>query len=740
MIFRQSVSRQTGRRHCPGWLVAMLLSGCTATPPPPTPVDLTPSAQGPRNPTAIAPGGGAPPPTPLSLVPSQPGVPHPQAYFARGTGALVGTPPVLASTTLATAGADGVTLDFSNAEIRDVARSVLGELLALNYVVDPQIQGQITIQTSRPIPRESVLSTLEIAFRTAGVALVQVDGIWRVVPLANAARGAPLSAGRSGPGYSTRIIPLHWVSAADLQRAIEPLLPTGTLLRADTARNILIVSGADQDVADVVENVAVFDVDTLQALSFALVPLRSAQARAVAAELPKVLGTEGGPAAGMVKFVPLERLNAILVTSLQPAYLERARAWIERLDLGGDSIERRIYVYRVQNGRAADLAAVLGKLLGIGGAAAPASPAAGPSLDTQSAPAGLPAPGDVGPTGLPAPTTGNPPSGNPSTGNPSTGATLPDVLQGPLPNASANASGDGGVRITADEANNALLVLAAPQEWGTIQAALAQLDIEPLQVLIDTSIAEVTLTGQLNYGLQYFFSSGNFQFNQIQNATGSLASSFPGLNLIYAGGNGVNVILQLLEQLTTVRVLSSPDLLVLNNQKARLQVGDQVPIATQSAISTQTSTAPIVNSIEYRDTGVILQITPRVNASGLVLLDISQEVSAVSKTTSSDLDSPTIQQRRVASSVAIQDGQTVALGGLISDTRTDERSGIPILKDIPYLGFLFGIRDVSTTRTELLVLITPHVVRDRNSAIAVTEELRRKLPLLTQTAAPKHSQ
>jgi general secretion pathway protein D len=250
-------------------------------------------------------------------------------------------------------------------------------------------------------------------------------------------------------------------------------------------------------------------------------------------------------------------------------------------------------------------------------------------------------------------------------------------------------------------------------------------------VLIEASIAEVTLTGQLNYGVQYFVNSGRFGFNQVENTTGVLASAFPGLNLIYSGGANTNVIIEALEQLSTVKVLSSPDLLVLNNQKARLQVGDQVPIATQSAVSTLTAGSPIVNSIEYRDTGVILEITPRVNANGLVALDISQEVSAVAQTTTSTLDSPTIQQRRINSSVSVQDGQTIVLGGLIQDSRTDTKSGIPILKDIPYLGVLFSLRNLSTSRTELLVLITPHVVRDRESARAVTDELRSKLPLLT---------
>ena len=189
------------------------------------------------------------------------------------------------------------------------------------------------------------------------------------------------------------------------------------------------------------------------------------------------------------------------------------------------------------------------------------------------------------------------------------------------------------------------------------------------------------------------------------------------------------MILQALSELTRVQVLSSPNLLVLNNQSARIQVGDQVPIATQSAVSTISPGAPQVNSIEYRDTGVILNITPRVNASGLVLLDMAEEVSNANTTTTSSISSPTISQRRVRSSVAVSDGQTIVLGGLIQDLRTQNKNGVPFLQDIPVLGWLFGTHSNGLTRTELIVLITPHVIRSSDDARAITQELRRAVPM-----------
>lgn len=298
-----------------------------------------------------------------------------------------------------------------------------------------------------------------------------------------------------------------------------------------------------------------------------------------------------------------------------------------------------------------------------------------------------------------------------------------------------------GVRITADEANNALVILANAQDYAVIEAALRKLDIKPLQVMIEATVAEVTLTDKLNLGLQYYLKTGNFQAVLSEGAKNNINVPFPGFNFIpgfdfaFSTVAGSQVLLDALKSLTEVKVLSSPTLMVLNNQTGRLQVGDQVPIAVQSAVGVLAPGSPVVNSIEYRDTGVILRVTPRVNASGSVLLDISEEVSEVSATTSSTLNSPTISQRRLLSSVLTSDGETIALGGLIRDSQTRGRSGIPGLVDIPVLGNLFGTRGTSTTRTELIVLITPKVIRSREDGSAVTRELLQKVPLISQFPA-----
>ena len=287
------------------------------------------------------------------------------------------------------------------------------------------------------------------------------------------------------------------------------------------------------------------------------------------------------------------------------------------------------------------------------------------------------------------------------------------------------------IRIIADEANNALVILATPEEYRMIDAALTKLDVVPLQVLIESTIAEVELNDELEYGVQWFFQSGSSQFNLSEPADpGSAPRAFPdftGFSYLFASADDIRVTLNALSTLTDVNIISSPSLMVLDNQTAEIQVGDQVPIASQSAVSVVDPDAPIVNSIEYFDTGVILRVTPRVNAGGLVTMEIEQEVSDVGETLTSGIDSPTIDQRRILTTVAIQSGETVTLGGLIRDRRAELESGIPVLREIPVLGKLFGQSFESAARTELLVLITPRVVRSQLDARQVTEELRKRI-------------
>ena len=440
----------------------------------------------------------------------------------------------------------------------------------------------------------------------------------------------------------------------------------------------------------------------------------------------------------------------------QEAYIDQAQSWIQRLDRGMEADKRQLYVYFVQNGRAKELAEIVGEALSADVAQTDARSEArlGPGLlpGEISSPASASALGGSQSYGS---------SNQPVGGSQSEGQNPADVYDFDEPPQStgfltdrqtASAGPDIGIsggpeqqqqfgsfRIVADARNNALLVYATSTEFELVSAALTKLDIVPLQVFIEATIAEVTLNDTLKYGLEWFFDVGNSTITF--NTTGVTTSQPKPNNLIFTQAPGfsylfatsdIRVVLNALTQITDVNVISSPTLLVLDNEPARLQVGDQVPISVRSSTSVTDSDAPVVNEIEYRDTGVILDLIPRVNSSGLVVLDIIQEVSDVASstvtgTTVTQTISPTISQRRIASTVAVKSGETVALGGLIRDNKANTVTGVPLLSDIPVLGNLFKTTTDFQRRTELLVLLTPRVVRDSVDARTVTDELRRRL-------------
>jgi len=627
---------------------------------------------------------------------------------------------------------DAVTLNFVNADVREVAKVVMGDLLALNYVVDPRAQGTVTVQTGRAVPRADLLPTLEVIFRASGFDLSQAAGVWRIQPIAAGRGNEPGVARAIGAGGGVQVIPLRYASAAELKRTLEGVAPAGIAVQADTTRNQIVLAGPRDDVAAMAALVGSFDVDWLGGMAYSLYPLQSGVAATMAADLERVYGNaEPGAAAGAVRFVPIERMNAILIIAASPANLERARQWVDRLDRGGDEETQGLHVFYVQNSRAADLAAVLAELFSSRDVRS-VLPQTAPALAQSEARA----------TG-----TGESPAPNGAAAQPSAGTTpqassraqegrreaaaqrtpsaAPASALFGLDAASGRQS-DTRIRIVADEKNNALLIYARPRDWRMIEAALRRLDVVPQQVMIEATIVEVTLNDRLRYGLQWFIREGNFQSLLTQGLTAAALPVVPGFNFAFTGG-GSEVILSALKELTELHVVSSPQVMVLDHQTAVLQVGDRVPVPVQQAVSVVDPAAPIVNSIEYRDTGVILKVTPRVNASGQILMEIEQEVSDVTRTTSSDLNAPTITQRRIVSTVAVQNGETVALGGLISDGGARARSGIPGLSEIPILGALFGARTVETDRRELLVMLTPRAVRSPGEAQAMTDDLRRRL-------------
>jgi general secretion pathway protein D len=599
-----------------------------------------------------------------------------------------------------------VSINLSGVEVHVFARAVLGEILGLPFAVDPAAKGQVSLVTPHPISRADAIPAVEEALAAASLALVLRGGVYTILPMEAAKGQAPAG---PGPGFGTEVVTLKFANPDQIKRLIDPVLPN-VITATDPASRTVTLGGISGQRRAARALISQFDVDWMRGMSFGLFIPKTTDARLIAPELEKLINAPGSTTAGLVRLIPMERLNGIIAVATRPEYLEDVRRWVEVLDREGMSSERRLYVYRVQNGRATDLADVL--VSAFGGEATGGSSGQGKSpTSSTSSSAGFgakPAPMSLAPG--------------------ENASAAPKTLPGQSPTPAAGHGEGSGLVVTADETNNAVIAYATPREYALIEDALSKLDLPPLQVVIEAAITEVTLNDTLRYGTQWYFQEHGNQLALSEGTTAHPVQNFPGAAYTVFTNGYISATISALSTVTHVQVLSAPNLLVLNNQTASLQVGDQVPIATGSSVSTVAANAPVVNSIDYRDTGVILKVTPRVNSSGLVLLDISQEVSQVAPVSKDNpIESPVIQERKIASSIAVRDGQTIALGGLISDNSSKGRTGIPYLSAIPILGALAGNRDNSRVRTELLVLLSPRVVRTAEQAQAVSDEIRSKI-------------
>lgn len=688
--------------------------------------------------------------------PGNPAAAQPRSY--PGTGTFVDPVKSQSRSAVGTVNGEGVSLDLVDATIPEAARAVLGDVMNVTYVVSDKLKGTVTLKTARPISQEGLLEVFESVLELQGAAVVVDGGVYKVLPRDEAvAAGKQLriSSGnmRRGAGVATEIVPLKYVSAAEMERILKSVAPQSTISKADTARNLLILTGTRSELESMIEIVGTFDVDWMRGMSFGIFPVETADTEAIAQELDTIFANDQeGPTKGMVRFVPNARLKAILVITSRPQYLQRAETWIKRIDMAGQATEKRAFVYHVQYRPVQELARVLQKLYAPQGAAiadrtaGQDSPITNPEIVTPD-----PLTGDLG---TPPATVGHrSQAGAPgafaapgltNNAKAATAAVAPETANetGAVPSDQAQSrSGmlahpppddrQSGVSIVADDSNNSLIISATPGEIRRIKQVLAEIDRLPSQILLEATIAEVTLNDDLKFGLRWFFEKGASEFRLTDSALGSIAPVFPGFSYFLNTPNA-RVVLNALANVTDVNVVSSPSLMVLNNKKAVLQIGDEVPVATQSAVSVLTPDAPIVNSIAFRNTGVLLNLIPRVSEDGRVLLEIEQEVSDVKATTTSSIDSPTIQQRRIKTTVAVQNGGSVMLAGLMQDKATRKREQVPLAGDIPLVGNLFKNKNDTISRTELLIAITPHVVTDDRQMGMIAAEFRDRLNLSTR--------
>ena len=621
-----------------------------------------------------------------------------------------------------TATTDGFSLAFVDADVRRVVDAVMGSMLNADYSIDPAVTGNITLRTARPVTRAELIPLLETALRGVDAVIIGEGRSYRILPrsaarsfapIANAADGSATGGGVATPGYATEVVTLDKGSAREIARLLQQFLGKDVVAGTDLARNQVIITGTAEERQAARDIIKRFDVDALAAMNIEVYKLSNVDAQTLVGELERIFAPPYDIIGSRIRLVALPRLRSVLAIAADRGDLARIEPWIRRLDAGGSG-KRTLYSYAVQNGRARDLARSLQLVLGMGSGDSGAGFTSSPSV-VQNNGGGTATDGNAG-----AGAAGNSDGGFGNAGARSDSGSSTSSSYG---SGGGSIGGTGsGARIVPNEENNSLLIYANGEDYDFIREALDKLDQPVAQVLIEATLAEVTLTDDLRYGIDWSFASG--RSNVIQSTTGSAtpAVSLPGFAYSFTGAS-VSAVLNTLQSKTNVRVLSAPKLIVLNNQPATLQVGDQVPIVTQQAQSVGAAGAPIVNTVELRDTGVILKVTPRVNDSGTIILDIAQEVSDVAQTTTSGINSPTIQQRRLSSTVATRSGQMIALGGLIRERATRGRSGIPFLSQIPIIGGAFGRQTTTGARTELIILITPTVIRSPGEIKTVVDGL-----------------
>jgi general secretion pathway protein D len=661
--------------------------------------------------------------------------------------------------------AGDVTFNWENVPVPVVVKAILGDLLGENYVIAPGVQGTVTFATAKPINASQALAVLEQALAWNNLALVYKDGRYTVLPTGQAIQGnLPPRIGslRDQRGFEVRVAPLKYVAATEMEKLLAPYAKPGAIVRADNARSMLVLAGTATELETYLDTIDVFDVNWLKGMSVGMYPLERVEAKDIVPELEKIFG-EGGPTplAGMFRFLPIERMNAVMVITPQPEYLLEAERWLGRLDRGGSEAGAQLFVYYVKNVKATDLAEKLTEIFAEGSSRT--------STTRSSSPIGAVAPGieSVEIKSINDKSREEPQQAAPR-------ATAPSVT----------ASGDGiaivesdDIRITAIEDSNALLVRATPGQYDAILKAINRLDTVPLQVHIEAKILQVDLTGNLNFGVQWFFensfSSGATEAYRrgrrgYDNETPGLArrnawNSFAGTIGMPQGirwtflNTSAEALINALDSETNATVLAAPSLVVLNNKEASFNVGQQIPVVSSYLNQfQQTPTTPVdpnqpgtgfvnpgagFSSVQFRDTGIILSVTPRVNPGGLVYLEISQENSSPAGAPD-QTGNVAINKTEIETEIAVQSGETVLLGGLIKDQEQKGRDGIPGISKIPVLGRMFGSNTNTETRQEILILITPTVIENDQDARDLTNGYRQRFkglqPLLKRVDEGDH--
>ncbi|MEZ5572072.1 MAG: type II secretion system secretin GspD [Halioglobus sp.] len=629
---------------------------------------------------------------------------------------------------------DDVSLNFEQAPLSEVMHAIMGDILQLDYVVDRPVQGEVTLRTRTPIPRSELLAVLESLLMANNALMIKgSDGRYFVTSSPQGGRIAPTisSPQNINAGYSTMIIPLRYISASNMAEILKPVADDKAFLRVDNGRNLLMLAGTRDQLDGWLDIVATFDVDQLKGMSVGIFPLENSNVEDVAEALSAML--ESGDQSDIVRIVPVKRLNSLLIVTPRSQFLDSLGVWIERLDKVGDSkFEKRLHVYPVQNTSAQRLADLLNALYADQFSA----------VQVSAAESGSGFSGDIGDgagiaPGMSPESIGSGSGGSAIDSSFSQDTDSPGRKDGSVSAVGIMADAMGGnsslqdVRVVADDENNSLIIHSTGKQFDLIKSALEQLDVVATQVIIEASILEVTLTDELRYGLEWTFSNGIGNQREgtglLTNALDVPAAITPGFSYTIANTVGdIKAVLNALSEQSLINVISTPSVMVLDNNVAYIHVGDQVPIINEQSTSDASDTSRITQSITYKDTGVQLRVKPSVNAGGLVTMDIEQSVTDVGP-----IDTATSQraflERHIQSRVAVRSNESVVLGGLIRENASNGESGIPFLHTLPLVGPLFGSVIKDDRRTELLVIITPRALVSENDLREVGAEMRAKI-------------
>jgi len=661
-----------------------------------------------------------------------------------------------------------VTFNFENQPVQAVVKAILGDMLEENYTIAPNVGGNVTYSTSRPIRREDAMPVLEMLLSWTGNALVREGNRYTVLQSKDAIPGklSPQVGASQQPGYGLRIFPLKYVSPVEMAKLLKPYAKGDAIVQIDPNRSLLVLAGNPSELDAYQRTIDTFDVDWLKGMSIGVYNMQHVDVTKLMPDLDQLFGSKGeSPLAGMFRFMPIEETNSMIVITPQPEYLKQAEEWLYRLDRGSAENAVQLYVYNVKNLKAPDLADYLSQIfLGTSGGShrSTTSGRVGQGLRSTT----LGGSGGMGGFGNNSMSYGSSlrPQSNMEKSAPTSGGDSKTTTA-----AGGSNKKETDIRISAIEENNQIMVMAQPFEWEQMQAAIRRLDTPPLQVQIEARILEVTLSDGLQYGVQWWLGNlmsgpngGTYENPHNQwpypNPYGRSGSTLGGAasrdgsgatGFFYSFLNSkFQVAINALESSGVAKTLSAPSLVVNNNQEASLTVGDQIPITQTyynglgSIGSTTTGTngtngyvGGLTGSVQYLSTGVTLNVMPRVNPGGLVYLDIQQEVSTPGAAATTG-GNPPIAQRQIQTSVAVQSGQTLLLGGLIKEIKQDSNTSLPLVGKVPILKNLFGSTKSSTNRTELIVLITPRVINNSDEARQVTEDYVKQF----QSLAPLRAQ